>query len=168
MAKTTYKVSNLQLDEIDFPEPEKPPVPSFLEQSVIVRGFTLADLVQSGDIIIARLKKKYPRVSDKVLFSYLRDIVYSNEHHILRTDNAFAAARLKKDTFMPMWAEELFVFCDEGCVGEGVDLYKSMFEWAKSHSVSEFYIDEMSDVPRDLIRAHFGKISVYERSSVTL
>jgi len=58
---------------------------------------------------------------------------------------------------------ERFVFAMEGHVGEAAKFYLEAAKWAKSQSIEQMIVEEMTDIPHDLIKDKLGRLSTKQQ-----
>jgi hypothetical protein len=135
------------------PEPE-PEIRSSL------RRFALPDLDTHGAWILARLKNAYPNLTDRNILGWIRTLLYDNANLFLYQDHGVALFQLTSVYSLapkPVIIER-FVFVMEGYAKEGAEFYAEAARWAKPQGIEKIFVEEMSDVPHDLIRDKIGRI----------
>lgn len=134
---------------VAIPEPAK---------TTIIRRFTEADLSMHGQWILKRLRQAYPANSERMIIGWLRNLSFDNASLFLATDNAVALFQVTgvfSLAHKPIIIER-FVLALEGHIAEAAKFYLEAVQWAKSQSIDEMIIEQMSDVPHDLIRDKVG------------
>jgi hypothetical protein len=128
-----------------------------------IRRFTLADLSQHGAWIAQRLMKLRPELTDRQLRTWLTNLIESNAHLFLYQPHAVALAEVVREESLagkPV-VRERFVFMQEGHDAEAAEFYVEFMRWAGSLGAEQVIVEEMTDVPHELVRAKVGR--VFER-----
>lgn len=127
---------------------------------VDIRRFELADLSQHGGWIMERLLKVYPHQTERSLAGWLRGILSLNTVLFLYLPHAVAFAEVVRASTLS--AEQLvverFVFCQKGHEAEAAEFYREIARWAKSMDVKTLLVEELSDVPHELVTERLGRI----------
>ncbi len=136
----------------------KTPLPIITER---IRRFSEADLSMHGQWILKRLQQAHPTDSERSLIGWLRNLNFDNASLFLATDNGVALFQVTSVFTLahkPIIIER-FVFAMEGHAGEAAEFYTEAAKWAKSQSIKDIIVEEMSDVPHDLIKEKLGRLS---------
>ena len=131
-----------------------------------MRRFMPADLTRHGGWIMRRLIQAYPNQNERSLAGFLRGIIYDNSSLFLYQDHGVALAQVSNVHTLahkPI-VYERFVFVEEGYVQQGVEFYGEFERWAKSQGIEQIIVEEMSDVPHDVIKEKLGRL--YTRQQV--
>ena len=124
-----------------------------------VRRFELADLARHGGWLMERLLKAYHELSPRELNGWLRGIIYSNEFNFLCQPNSVALAQVVHTTTMtpkPVIYER-FVFAESPeFIEQAAAFYVEFERWAKNQHVETIFVEEMTDVPHELIKKVLG------------
>jgi|ERR1700681_2630375 len=127
---------------------------------VPIRRFEVADLSKHGGWIMRRLQKAYPHQNDRSMAGWLREIIGSNEFLFLYQEHAVALAQTLRTSTLdakPIIMER-FVFAEEGHVDAAAEFYGEFALWAKRQEVTTIVVEEMSDVPHEMIRERLGRL----------
>ena len=137
-----------------------------------VRRVTEADIRVIGPAVCERLKDKFPAASTDALMSYLRAQVLRLDVLFVRTENAIAMFEVVREPLCDSDIRERFVFAlpktIPEAVAEAADLYPFAMRWGDDIYVNHMYIEELSDVPRDMIKERVGKIRLKQQTYVAL
>ena len=129
-----------------------------------IRRFQLADLDRAGRWIVPRMAQAWPHLNERALVSFLRGILFSNEFLFLYQPHAVALAQvIGTHTLSPKpIVQERFVWVEDRANKEhiacAVLFYDRIREWAKGMQCETIIVEEMSDVPHDLIKDRLGRI----------
>jgi hypothetical protein len=132
----------------------------------VTRRFDIADLQKHGGWIMARLQKARPTLSEPQIMQWLRSMIYSNEHLFLYQEHGCALAQTVREETLagtPV-VRERFVFAEEGHAEGAAEFYTHILQWAKNQGVTTIVVEEMTDVPHDLIKEKLGRL--FERKQV--
>lgn len=135
-----------------------------------IRRLELADLSRHGIWLVARLLSAYPHLTQRELQGWLRGIVTSNEFLFLYQENSVALAQLIRNmTLTPKpIIYERFVFAEDkdnpAHIAQAAAFYGEIGRWAKTQSVENILVEEMTDVPHDQIKEYLGRL--YTRQQV--
>jgi hypothetical protein len=140
------------------PEQEAPP-PN-------IRRFSMGDLSTHGAWLLKRLLNAYPQLNEKYVAGWLRGMLDSNEYLFICTESAVALFQTLSVHSLENkpWIWERFVFCKEGYVMDGAECYKRCHEWAKSMGVEQIIVEQLSDVPHEVIKEALGRL--YTRQQI--
>jgi hypothetical protein len=130
------------------------------------RRFEIADLNKHGGWIIRRLQKARPSLSEPQIMQWLKSMIYSNEHLFLYQEHGCALAQTVREETLdgrPV-VRERFVFAEEGHTEAAAEFYGQFLQWAKNQQVTTIVVEEMTDVPHDLIKEKLGRL--FERKQV--
>lgn len=140
------------------------PVLSDVNAGPQVRKFDTADLSTHGPWLLPRIVQAYPHLTERAAASALQNILYNNEFLFLCQDGAVALAQVTAaHTFVAkpiVW--ERFVWCRDPDNKESVKhaalFYGHFQRWAKTQGIDVMMVEEMSDVPHDVIKEQLGRI----------
>ena len=137
------------LQQID----EQPPQP-------LVHRFSTGDLSKHGGWVMKRLLQAFPKQNERSMAGWLREIVNDNSSLFLATDNGVALFQVLSVHSLEHkpWIFERFVFAKEGYVAEGAEFYTKAAEWARNMGVEQIVVQQMSDIPADLIKDRLGRL----------
>lgn len=128
-----------------------------------IRRFSEADLC-THTWIMPRLIERYPLHNERSLATFLRGLLFSNEHLFLYNDHGCALAQVIRTfelTAEPI-VQERFVWCaDPNNVlqtNAAAEFYVEFERWAKSMGVSKMIVEEWTDVPHERIREKVGRL----------
>lgn len=125
-----------------------------------LRRFGTADIDKHGAWILKRLQKAYPAHSDRFLIGWLRNITYDNGSLFLYHDNGVALFQVTSVFALerkPIVIER-FVFAKEGFANECAMFYEEVGKWASAQSLEQVIVEQMSDVPHELIKGKLGRL----------
>ena len=125
-----------------------------------IRRFQMADLSLHGAWFLERIMKAFPHRNQYEIAGWLQGMVYSNDHLFLFAD--FGAAMFERTQFFSLEATqtiiERFVFAQPGHEEQAAGFYEEAKQWAKSQGIQVMVVEEMTDVPHDLIAKAIGKL----------
>lgn len=158
-----------QLQTVDT-KPAKAPEPPRLEP----RRFQLPDLDSQGGWLIERMTRALfkssgedlPRdpITTKNIAAFLKGCIYGNEFLFLYQDDAVGLFQMDPSGALgaKTMIRERFVFVrdheNKEHVAQGLDMYDRALKWAKHMGASAIIVEEMSDVPHDMIRERIGRL----------
>jgi hypothetical protein len=131
-----------------------------------VRRFEIADLNKHGGWIMKRLQQARPTLSDVQIMSWLKGVIYSQEFMFLYQEHGCGLAQTVREETLegkPV-VRERFVFAEEGYAEQAAEFYTSFLQWAKNQGVTTMLVEEMTDVPHDLIKEKLGRL--FERKQI--
>jgi hypothetical protein len=131
-----------------------------------IRRFTQGDLSTHGQWILKRLLKAYPQQTDRSLVGWLRGLNFDNASLFLSSDHGVALFQVTSVftlSHKPVIIER-FVFAMEGHVAECAEFYTEAEKWAKTQSIEQIIVEEMSDIPHDLIKEKLGRLYVKQQT----
>ena len=131
-----------------------------------VRRFEMADLSRHGGWIIKRMQQARPTLSDAQVMTWLKSLIYSSEYLFLYQDHGCACAQTVREETLggaPV-VRERFVFAEEGFQAEAASFYTEFQQWARNQGVTTIIVEEMTDVPHDMIKDRLGRL--FERKQV--
>jgi hypothetical protein len=137
--------------------------PAVVDRTEVTRRFGMADIQKHGGWIMKRLQKVRPHLSDAHILTWLKGIIGSNEYLFLYQDHGVALCQaMREETLDPrLIVRERFVFAEEGHEREAAEFYANFVNWAKAQRADTLIVEEMTDVPHDLIKEKVGR--VFER-----
>lgn len=142
---------------------EAPEVPA-------IRRFQMPDLQKHGGWIAERLLKLYPHRTENDLVGFLRGVMTSSEFLFLYQEHAVALAVAMHPH--PLAAKpvihEIFVLAEKGHEAEAAAMYDEFARWARPRGIDTIVVEEMSDVPHELIREKFGRVFMRQQQFVRL
>lgn len=135
-----------------------------LPESMTVRGYQLPDFDRHAKWLLPRLLEAYPHLDRRSAINFLKGLLSSNEYHILYLPHGIAVAQLVfGHTLAPKpVVQERFVWVenreDKNQIEQAVGFYDAFKQWAKSLRCETIIVEEMSDVPHEMIKAKLGRI----------
>ena len=133
-----------------------------IERPAISR-FELGDLPRHGGWLIPRLVAAL-ELPEQRLAGWLRSLIESNEHLFLAQEHSVALAEMQRANGLadkPI-VKERFVFAEDRenavHVKEAADFYDNFRRWAKDLGAEVIVVQELSDVPADMIKEKLGRI----------
>lgn len=131
-----------------------------------VRRFGSADLARHGGWIIKRLTQAFPHQSERSLAGWLRGIVNDNSSLFLYQDDGvalFQSLCIYSLEHKP-WVIERFVFAKEGRIKEAAEFYVEAEKWAKGMGVEQLIVEQLTDIPHEVIKDKLGRL--YTRQQI--
>ena len=98
--------------------------------------------------------------------AWLKGVIYSNEYLFLYQEHGCACAQtVREETLggVPV-VRERFVFAEDGFQAEAASFYGEFLQWAKNQQITTMIVEEMTDVPHDLIKERLGRL--FERKQI--
>jgi hypothetical protein len=136
---------------------QKPAAPT--TEQPPARRFQIPDLERHGRWIVGRLLKAFPHKSERELMGWLRGLVYANECMFLYQEHSVALATVTRThLLLPPHVQEIFVFAQEGYVEEAARFYADFERWARHQGIATVVVEELSDVPHEMIREKMGRL----------
>ena len=141
-----------------------------LKPDPVIRRFQMPDLKDHGSWITERLIALWPHHNEHTLFGFLRGVLSSNEFLFLYQDHAVALATVAHPhPLQPKpFVQEIFVLAEEGYQAEAASMYTEFARWAKLRGIDTIVVQEMSDVPADLIKDRLGRIFTRQQQFVRI
>ena len=128
----------------------------------LTRRFELPDLTRHS-WILPRLLKAWPHLQERQVAGFLTGIIYSPDYLFLYQEHGVALATLINSNLrspVPV-VHEIFVLAeDEEHAPDAASFYDEFARWAKSQGAKVVVVEELTDVPHDLIAKKFK--TVYE------
>ena len=129
-----------------------------------IRRFQLPDLSKHGAWILPRLLQAYPHLSERSAASWLQTILYNNDFCFLYHEHGVALAQLVSAnalTAKPL-IQEIFAWAEDrenkAQIEAVAEFYIEFHRWAQNCGATTIIVEEMSDVPHDLIKEKLGRI----------
>ena len=125
-----------------------------------LRRFALPDLDTHGLWLLPRLETSFPQVNQRYFLGWIRNLLYDNSNLFLFQDHSVALFQLTNIFSLAPKPEiiERFVFCQEGFQKEASNFYEEVVRWAKPQGIEKIWVEELSDVPHDMIKDKIGRI----------
>lgn len=152
-------------ETLEKPVAEKPP-------AVAITKFALPDLDRHAAWLLPRLRQAWPHLNERALIGWLRGLIYSNEFLFVTQPHAVALAQMiGSHTLSPKpIVQERFVWVEDrenkAWVNDAAAFYPRIKEWAKALGAEQVIVEEMSDVPHDLIAKAAGRVFKREQQFV--
>lgn len=133
-----------------------------IERPAISR-FELGDLSRHGGWLIPRLVTAL-ELPEQRLGGWLRSVIDSNEYLFLAQEHSVALAQVQNANGLadkPIVRERFVLIQDVESVPqqkEAADFYDNFRQWAKSLGSQVILVQELSDVPGDMIKEKLGRI----------
>jgi hypothetical protein len=130
----------------------------------IVRRFEIPDLDRHAKWVAPRLAQAFPHLADRAILGFLSSIIYNNEYLFLYQPHSVALAQvLSSNTLNPkpiVWEQFVWVedANDKEQVAQAAAFYDHFAKWGKGMGAEVMIVEEMTDVPHDLIKAQIGRI----------
>ena len=135
-----------------------------------IRRFERPDIDKHAVWFIPRLLKSFPHLNERSAYTWLLNILTSNEFMFLYFDHGVALAQavqygLKAEAVV----EEQFVWIDEPLNKDKQEevswAYTHFHEWAKRKSLAIMIVEENSDVPHEVVARRLEK-RLYDRKQI--
>lgn len=125
-----------------------------------LRRFALPDLDTHGLWLLPRLETSFPHLNQRYFLGWIRTLLYDNSNLFLFQDHSVALFQLTNIFSLAPKPEiiERFVFCQEGFQKEASNFYEEVVRWAKPQGIEKIWVEELSDVPHDMIKDKIGRI----------
>ena len=128
-----------------------------------IRRFELGDLSRHGGWLIPRLVTAL-ELPEQRLGGWLRSMIDNNEHLFLTQDHSVALAEMQRANGLadkPI-VRERFVLAenpdDVEHVKEAAGFYDEFHRWAKNLGAEIILVEELTNVPHDMIKEKLGRI----------
>lgn len=137
------------------------------------RRFQVPDLNTHGAWLLPRLEQSFG-FTERVSATWLRSLIYSNESLFLYHPDAVGLAQVETvNTLAPKpMLRERFVWCrdraDKEQHKQAVQFYEMFAEWGKNLGAEIMLVEEMTDVPHELIKARLGRVFTREQKFARL
>ena len=133
---------------------------TLIEPTPTLRRFALPDLSTHGTWLLPRLEQSFPHLNQRFILGWIRNLLYDNANLFLYQDHSVALFQLTSVYSLAPKPEiiERFVFCQEGFQKEASNFYEEVGRWAKSQGVEKVWVEELSDVPHEMIKDKIGRI----------
>lgn len=147
----------IKLEQVELPIP-------------FTRRFERPDIDRHAAWFIPRLLKTYPHLTDRSAYTWLLNILDSNEMMFLFQENGIALAQciqygLRAESII----EEQFVWVadpkNDVHIAEAAHFYPHFYEWAKRKGLSTVVVEENSDVPHEFVKEKLGR-RLFERKVI--
>lgn len=129
-------------------------------QTGIVQRLNLPDLATHGHWIVRRLLNAYPRQTDRYLMGWLRNLTGDNHSWFMQQANAVCLFQVTSTYSLDLnpIVIERFVFAKEGYTAEAANFYSEVEKWTKSMGIDQIIVEQMSDVPHEMIKEKLGRL----------
>ena len=151
-------MANTKPITIRAPEADEAPPPSVPQE---FRRFGLPDLEELGLWLVGRLKERYGAIDDRNAIGWLRGAMETNEFMFIRTGDCVGLAQISRRPLDPIpFVEEVFVLCRrEEDEDKALGLYDRFATWAKQLGSVEMLVGNFSDVHKEKVAKHFGRVA---------
>lgn len=144
-------------------------------ETQLVRRFEIPDLSRHGKWIVPRLLQSFPHLSnERGVAAFLNGLIYSNEHLFLYQPHGVALAQVSTSemlTAKPVIIER-FVWAEDPKDKEHQTacalFYEHFAKWGKHMGAEVMLVEELTDVPHDLIKQSIGRIFNRQQQFVRL
>lgn len=135
-----------------------------------IRRFERPDIDKHAAWFIPRLLKAFPHLTERSVYTWLLNILDSNEYLFLYLDHGVALAQavqygLRAEAVI----EEQFVWIedptDKETQADAAFAYQHFYEWAKRKGLSTVIVEENTNVPHDLVARALDK-RLFERKQI--
>jgi hypothetical protein len=139
----------------------------------IPRRFQMPDLNTHGGWMLPRLETAF-NMNERMAASWLRSLIYSNESLFLFHGVGVALAQVETiNTLQPRpVVRERFVWLrepeDKEAQKQGAQFYDLFSAWAKNQNADIMIVQELTDIPPDLVKAKLGRIFIREQKFTRL
>lgn len=135
-----------------------------------VRRFERPDIDKHAIWFIPRLLKSFPHLNERSAYTWLLNILTSNEFMFLYLDHGIALAQaVQYGLRAEAVVEEQFVWIedplDKDMQMDAAFVYSHFYEWAKRKGLSILVVEENSDVPHEMVREKLDK-RLFERKQI--
>lgn len=137
------------------------------------RRFQMPDLNTHGAWLMPRLQAAFG-FNERMAATWLRSLVYSNDSMFLFHEIGVALAQVEMiNTLQPRpVVRERFVWlkdpADKDAQKQGAWFYPRFAEWAVQQNADIMIVQELTDIPPDLVKARLPRIFVREQKFVRL
>ena len=128
-----------------------------------IRRFDLGDLSRHGPWLVPRLTAAL-ELPEQRLAGWLSSMIDTNEHLFLQQDHSVALAEVQRANGLadkPI-VRERFVLCEDidnaEHVKEAAAFYTEFQRWAKTLGAEIILVEELSNVPHEMIKEKLGRI----------
>lgn len=136
-----------------------PQTPAIPVEPVNVRRFSLGDLEDKGIWLLARLRERYPHISEHMFAGWLRGEMLSNESYFVCSPRAVAMAQILREPLEPQpYVKEVFVLAMDGGEDEAAQMYGEIKRWAQHSGAERIYVGRFTDVPVSRMQSIFGTV----------
>lgn len=140
----------------------------------VVRRFQVPDLDTHGAWMLPRLQATFKHLNDRALVGFLRGLINSNEYLFLfEPDSVGLAQVVRSHSLQPkpvVW--ERFVWArvpdNAEMQAKAAFMYDHFRQWARSMHCENIIVQELSDVPIEMVRAHMGRIFTRQQQYVRI
>ena len=148
-------------------------MPDIKPEPLRIRRFEPADLAHSW--ISKRLVAAFPQFANEVVAQgWLRSLIFANEYHFLYANHAVGLFQVISGNILrprPMVIEH-FVWVesksDPQQLADGAQFYVSAHVWATHLNAEVMIVEEMSDIPHDMIKDKIGRIFIRQQQFARL
>lgn len=149
---------------------EKPKAFILEREPPFVRRFERPDIDKHAAWFIPRLLKVFPHLNERSAYTWLLNILTSNEYMFLYLDHGVALAQaVQYGLRAEAVVEEQFVWIedplDKDMQNDAAFVYSHFHEWAKRKGLPVMIIEENSDVPHETIQKALNK-RLFERKQI--
>ena len=129
-----------------------------------IRRFEIPDLDRHGQWVLPRLLTAYSHLNDRSAIGWLRSVIYNNEFLFLFADHAVGLAQvMSAHTLAPKpVVNERFVWVQDPNnaqhLADAAQFYTHFHVWAQHLGAEVMIVEEMTDVPHEMVREKVGRI----------
>lgn len=128
---------------------ELPPAPD-------IRRYQTADIQKHATWLFGRLERSYPHMSREAHYTWLLNMLNSNDYIPLYHECGFALAAMVSEPMRPnSHVEEVFVYLQDAAQPEqqfvGAHFYNHFYTWAVQRGIKTVFIEKNTDVSRKSI-----------------
>ena len=140
------------------------PVLSVVKEAPVIRKFDTADLSTHAQWVLPRMLQVFTHMDERMVATFLQNIVYSNEYLFLCNEEAVALCQLLSGNPLDpkVVVLERFVWVkdptDVAMQKRAAEFYSCICRWAKGLSAQAIIVEENTDVPHDAIKEKLGRI----------
>lgn len=135
-----------------------------------IRRFERPDIDKHAAWFIPRMIKAFPNFNERSIYTWLLNMLTSNEHMFLYLDHGVALAQampygLPAEAIIVeqfVWVEDPL---NKEMQADAAHVYLHFHEWAKRKGLSILIVEENSDVPHEMVRAKLDK-RLFERKQI--
>lgn len=140
-----------------------PPAPLVAAVSTL-RAFDIPDLDRHHAWLFPRLRQSYPHMNDRMMIGWLRSVCYSAEFKFMYQDHAVGLFQcMSSHTLEPNpIVYERFVFVDDqenkDVLKQAAEFYAEVKKWGTHQNAAAIIVEQMTDVPHEMIRERMGRL----------
>jgi hypothetical protein len=126
-----------------------------------IRRFGVADLSSHAKWVLPRILAAYPHLNERSAAGWLRSLSDSSEHLFLLQPHAVALAQLERANTLapnPIIRERFVLAENEEYIARAAEFYDEFVRWARNLGAKTLIVEELTDVPHEMIEKRVGTI----------